>query len=79
MSPTVLRVERYRFFFFSNEGHEPPHVHAQDGDKLAKLWLEPVLLAASTGFAPHELTRIHALVVEHHDTLLETWYEFFRP
>jgi Domain of unknown function (DUF4160) len=56
MSPTVLRVERYRFFFFSNEGHEPPHVHAQDGDKLAKLCLEPVLLAASTGFAPHGAT-----------------------
>ena len=52
MSPTVLRVERCRFFFFSNEGHELPHVHAQDGDKLAKLWLEPVVLAASTGFAP---------------------------
>jgi hypothetical protein len=29
--------------------------------------------------APHELTRIHALVVEHHDMLLEAWYEFFRP
>ena len=54
-------------------------MHAQDGDKLAKLWLEPVVLAASTGFAPHELTRIHGLVVEHHDTLLEAWYEFFRP
>jgi hypothetical protein len=60
MSPTVLRVERYRFFLFSNQGHEPPHV------------------AASTGFSPPELTRILALVAEHHDMLLEAWYEFFR-
>ena len=78
MSPTVLRVERYRFFFFSNEGHEPPHVHVQDGEKLGKYWLEPVLLAASTGFAPHELTRVQAMVAEHRGMLLEAWHEFFR-
>ena len=77
MSPTILRVERYRFFFFSNEGHEPPHVHIQDGGKLAKFWLDGVALAGSTGFAPHELTRIQALVSNHRDTLLEAWHEFF--
>jgi len=25
--PTVLRVGRYRFFFFSNENNEPPLIH----------------------------------------------------
>jgi beta-galactosidase len=64
MSPAVLRVDRYRFLFFSNEGHEPPHVHVQDREKLAKLWLEEVQLAASTGFAPRELTRLQALATE---------------
>jgi hypothetical protein len=78
MSPTVLRVGRYRFFFFSNEGHEPPHVHVQDAGNLAKFWLEPVLLAGSTGFSAPELTRIRALVAEHRDTLMEAWHEFFR-
>ena len=78
MSPTILRVERYRFFFFSNEGHEPPHVHVQDGGKLAKFWLDAVALAGSTGFAPRELTRIQALVSTHRDALVEAWHEFFR-
>ena len=77
MSPTVLRIGRYRFFFFSNEGHEPPHVHVQDGNNLAKFWLEPVELARSTGFAAHELTRVQALVAEHRVPLLEAWHEFF--
>jgi hypothetical protein len=77
MSPTVLRIGRYRFFFFSNEGHEPPHVHVQDGNNLAKFWLEPVELARSTGYPPRELTRVHALVVEHRHSLLEAWHEFF--
>jgi len=79
MSPTILRVGPYRLFFFSNEGHEPPHVHVQDGGRLAKFWLDPVALAASTGFAAHELTRIQTLVTEHRDRLKEAWDEFFRP
>jgi hypothetical protein len=30
--PTVLRVKGYRFFFFSNEGAEPPHIHIEYGE-----------------------------------------------
>lgn len=37
--PTLLRVESFRFFFFSNEGQEPPHVHVSKGDGVAKVWL----------------------------------------
>lgn len=77
MSPTVLRIGRYRFFFFSNEGFEPAHVHVQSGPSLAKFWLGSVELSSSTGFAPHDLTELHALVVEHRDKLLEAWNEFF--
>ncbi|MCI0405089.1 MAG: DUF4160 domain-containing protein, partial [candidate division Zixibacteria bacterium] len=43
--PTVARIKGFRFFFFSNEGHEPPHIHVEHGDKYAKFWLEPVELA----------------------------------
>ena len=76
--PALLRVRGYRFFFFSNEGDEPPHVHVQDGRNLAKFWLEPIELVRSTGFAAHELTRIRTLVAEYRGTLLEAWNEFFR-
>ncbi len=27
--PTVLRVGRFRFYFFSNERQEPPHIHVK--------------------------------------------------
>ncbi len=77
MSPTVLRVGRYRFFFFSNEGFEPPHVHVQDGSSLAKFWLTPLELASSTGFASQDLTQVRALIAEHGEELLEAWHEFF--
>ena len=45
MSPTVLREGPYRFYFYSHEPNEPPHVHADRDDQSAKLWLEPVTLA----------------------------------
>jgi hypothetical protein len=32
--PTVLTVKGFRFFFFSLEGNEPPHIHIEHGDKV---------------------------------------------
>jgi hypothetical protein len=39
--PTLLRVEGFRFYYFSEERQEPPHVHVRKGDSVAKLWLLP--------------------------------------
>ena len=43
--PTIARIGPYRFFFYGNEGSEPPHVHVQRERMLAKFWLDPVSLA----------------------------------
>ncbi|WP_353662087.1 DUF4160 domain-containing protein [Hydrogenimonas sp. SS33] len=56
--PTVLRIGPYRFFFYSNECGEPPHIHIQHQDKLAKFWLQPVQLAKSIRFSPQELKKL---------------------
>jgi hypothetical protein len=34
--PTVLRVDQFRFFFYAEEGSEPPHVHIESAEKRAK-------------------------------------------
>jgi hypothetical protein len=75
--PTVLRIGRYRFFFYSNEGNEPPHVHVEAGDDEAKFWLRPVAAASNHGFRARELNDIEAYVREHEAELLEAWDEFF--
>lgn len=75
--PTVLRIGSLRFFFYSNEPDEPPHVHIQEGSKLAKFWLDPVKLADSNGFRAHELTRMAKLVAEHKETIHKAWHEYF--
>jgi hypothetical protein len=75
--PTVLRVGRYRFIFFSNENNEPPHIHVKADGSQAKFWLEPVELAANYGFKAHELNEIERIIREHQGELIEAWYEYF--
>ena len=76
--PTVLRAEGYRFFFYSLENGEPPHVHVTYGSKTAKYWLTLVELASSDGFRAHELNRLRDMVLEHRAEFLERWNEHFR-
>jgi hypothetical protein len=75
--PTVTRIGPYRFFFFANEGLEPPHIHVQRDRGLAKFWLRPVALASSSGLAAHDLRRIQGLVEQHRDEFERAWHEFF--
>jgi hypothetical protein len=77
MMPTVLRIDGYRFFFYSLENSEPPHVHIERGDNAAKFWLNPVALARNDGLRARELTNLRALVIEHRNTLLEAWNGHF--
>ncbi|MFO1430894.1 MAG: DUF4160 domain-containing protein [Candidatus Competibacteraceae bacterium] len=75
--PTVLRVGRYRFAFFSNEGKEPPHIHVKAGSDEAKFWLDPIGLASNYGFAAHELNEIRRIIQQPQVELIEVWYERF--
>lgn len=75
--PTVLRVKGYRFFFFSGEGMEPPHIHVESAEDYAKFWLEPVELAGSVGYNSSELTKLRRLVEEHEALFVEKWHEYF--
>lgn len=75
--PTVLRIGPYRFFFYSGDQNEPPHVHAERDSSEAKFWLDPVRLARSHGFAAREIGEVEKLVAENEQLLLERWNEFF--
>jgi hypothetical protein len=75
--PTVLRTGPFRFYFWSHELGEPPHVHVDRDDFTAKFWLDPISLSRNIGFRPHELRRIQDLVVQHHSHFLEAWHGHF--
>lgn len=40
--PTILRKNGFRFFFYSHEGNEPPHVHILGRNGEMKIWLNPI-------------------------------------
>ena len=75
--PTVLRSGPYRFFFYSGDSNEPPHIHVEGGGGTAKFWLDPVRLANSRGFSRNEINRIMRIVVDQIEELLRNWNEFF--
>lgn len=75
--PTVLRIRGYRFFFYSLEGSEPPHIHVEQAERFAKFWLSPVLLVKSRGFRSNKLTELHKIIGANRELLLEKWNEYF--
>ena len=77
MSPTVLRIGPYRFFFYSGDRNEPQHIHIEHEDRVAKFWLDPVRLQSSGGFSRKEINRLVKMVEEYQEQLLRSWSEFF--
>ena len=75
--PTVLRVEGYRFYFFSDE-HLPIHIHVKKGGANAKITLVPEIeLDRNHGFKPGELKKIFKIVEENYDFMVNKWNETF--
>lgn len=75
--PTVLRIGPYRFFFYANDRNEPPHIHVEREDKIAKFWLAPVRLHSSGGFNRTEISRMQKLVIKYRQQMMEAWNEYF--
>jgi hypothetical protein len=63
--PTLLRNHGLRYFFWSNEGNEPPHVHVSRDDNEAKFWLDPVRLDRNYGLSPADVRRATLTITEH--------------
>ncbi len=75
--PTVLRIGPYRFFFFAGDRDEPPHIHIERDDKVAKFWIDPVRLHSSGGFSRNEIIRVQRVVGEYQIQLREAWNAYF--
>jgi len=75
--PTVLRSGPYRFYFYSHEPGEPPHVHVDRDEETCKFWLDPVALVRNLGFSAKELRKVQRLVTDNRQGLLEAWHEYF--
>jgi hypothetical protein len=75
--PTLLRWRGYRFFFWSGDRAEPPHVHVKKGSAEAKVWLDPVRLHVAVDLPGHELNTVVRKVHEQRDVFLRAWHDHF--
>lgn len=75
--PTVRIIGPYRFFFYSGDRDEPPHIHVEREKSKAKFWLDPVRLEYSKGFGQVEINRIQRLVEKNKEFFLRKWNEYF--
>ena len=77
MSPRVLLIDGYDFFFYSREENRM-HVHVEKGENEAKVWLEPTIeLAYSHGFTTKEIKLIHQTVEMYEQIINDKWNSHF--
>lgn len=78
--PTVLFVSGWRFFFYSNESNEPIHIHARNGDRECKYWLNVELFSIEEvyayNFSPRDTRLVRRIIFEHFDYIVAAWNQF---
>ncbi len=81
LMPTVLFVQGWRLFFYSNEGNESMHVHAVKGDAECKYWLQPDIFDIVEEFeyncSPRLRREVRRIIFEHFDRISAAWQEYF--
>lgn len=76
--PTLLLINGFRFFFYSNENDEPIHVHVTKAQANGKIWLEPEIeIAYLRGFTSSQEIMIMRFINIHAETFKQKWNEYF--
>lgn len=79
--PVVFRVGSLVFFFYSDEGLEPPHIHVRRGtpsaDAAGKWWLTPMSCVYCEGFKAAERRRIESTISARRQEILDAWNKHF--
>lgn len=78
--PEVFRDGSLVFFFYSDEGTEPPHVHIRRGsgdEGAGKWWLKPVACEWANGLTVPERRRIIRLINDRRQEILDAWNRHF--
>jgi len=73
--PEIFRSFGFVFFFYTNEGQEPIHVHVRKAGGFAKFWIEPVELDFSQGMKICDIKQAEDLIIEHLEIIIKKWNE----
>jgi len=73
--PEVFRKFGFVFFFYSNEGQEPIHVHVRKAGGFAKFWIEPVELDFAQGMKITDINKAEELIYNNMELIKTKWDE----
>ena len=80
--PTVLLIRGWRLFFYSDEGNEPLHIHAQKAECECKFWLNPDVYEVDEVWSYHLTLRlrreVRKIIFDHLDLIVEAWNTHFK-
>lgn len=78
--PTILLIDGWRFFFYSNEGNEPIHIHCQKGGRECKYWLDrnnfDVAEAYSYNLSASDKRNVKKIIFEYFELIEKEWDDF---
>lgn len=78
--PTILLVMGWRFFFYSNEGNEPIHIHCRKSEKECKYWLKPEIFdleeAYSYNMSNKDKREVKRIIFEYFEFIEREWDNF---
>ncbi len=80
--PTILFVMGWRFFFYSNEGNEPIHIHCRKGGREAKYWLDKENFAVEEAYCYNmgagDRREVKKIIFEYFEFIESEWERFQR-
>jgi hypothetical protein len=79
--PTILLIQGWRLFFYSNERDESMHVHARKEETECKYWINSEVYeieeAWSFNLTSHLRREIRRIIFDHFDLIVGKWRESF--
>ena len=78
--PTILLIHGWRFFFYSNEGSEPIHIHCQKGDMECKYWLNVDFIDIEEDYSynmgPKDNREVRKIIFAYFEFIETQWNKF---
>lgn len=78
--PTILLIHGWRFFFYSNEGNEPIHIHCQKGDMECKYWLNVDFIDIEEDYSynmgPRDKRDVRKIIFAYFEFIETQWNKF---
>jgi hypothetical protein len=74
--PTILVSNGFRFYFYSNEGNEPSHIHVSGRGGEMKIWIPSLMIEFSWNLSPRDQRQVLEIVGVNCSLFLEKWNDF---